>query len=105
LSVGHVGSTLDFRAVVTKKQRRKQLAQASAHRQATKRAQREHRRKLLQLAATLLVLVVALAGLAFWIATHGSDSSPDNGSAGTRIGDYHVSGAVLSPTASAEVDR
>jgi cytoskeletal protein RodZ len=105
LSAGDAGSTLDFRAVVTKKQRRKQLAHASAQRQATKHAHRERRRKLLQLAAIVLVVVIALTGLAIWIATHGPDSSPGNSSAGRQLGDYHVSGADHSPTASAEVDR
>ena len=59
--------------VVTKKQRRSRLAQASAERRNARLAARAARRRRLRILATALVVVVALAGLVWWIVTHDAD--------------------------------
>jgi ferric-dicitrate binding protein FerR (iron transport regulator) len=59
--------------VVTKKQRRSRLAQASAERRNARLAARAARRRRLRMMATALVVVVAVAGLVWWIVTHDED--------------------------------
>lgn len=83
-----VGSGPRLRAVVTKKQRRRQLARARARRQELRRARRESRRRVLRTVAVVVAVVVALAGLAVWIARH---DGPANGSSAV---DYHARSVV-----------
>jgi hypothetical protein len=59
--------------VVTKKQRRRQLAQASAQRRADRLAARATRRRRLRLVAATLVVLVAVSGLVAWIVVHDRD--------------------------------
>ena len=80
--------------MVTKKQRRSQLARARAQRRSESLARREARRRRIRTLAALLAVVVAVAGLALWIATHGDDAS----AATSAIVDYDSLSAVLSTT-------
>ena len=59
--------------MVTKKQRRRQLAQASAQRRANRLAARATRRRRLRLVAATLVVLVAVSGLVAWIVVHDRD--------------------------------
>ncbi len=59
--------------VVTKKQRRRQLAQASAQRRAGRQTARATRRRRFRLAAATLAVLVAVTSLLVWIVTRESD--------------------------------
>jgi hypothetical protein len=56
--------------VVTKKKRRSKLAQATAQRQAERRAIRAEHRRRINLAIVATLSVLAVAGLSTWIVTH-----------------------------------
>jgi ferric-dicitrate binding protein FerR (iron transport regulator) len=83
--------------VVTKKQRRKQLARASARRQQLRRVRRQSRRRLLQVVATILVIGLALAGLAVWIAEHSGSADA------AAAGGYHAGSVDRRPMPTTEV--
>jgi ferric-dicitrate binding protein FerR (iron transport regulator) len=80
--------------VVTKKQRRTQLARARAQRRTESRARRESRRRLVQSAAVLVAVLAALGALIFWIVTHDDDRSASLAS----VVDYDALPAVQSTT-------
>jgi hypothetical protein len=86
--------------VVTKKQRRRQLARASAQRKQLRRTARAARRRRIRTVTTAVVLVAALVALVAWIATHG-----DAGNTAGAVVDYDAVSANDSPTAIAEVTR
>lgn len=61
--------------MVTKKQRRTQLARARAQRRTQSVARRENRRRLIQTVAVVVAVLAALTALIFWIVTHDDDRS------------------------------
>ena len=81
--------------MVTKKQRRRQLAQARAQRRSQSLARREARRRRTRTIAAVLAAVIAVAGLVLWIVTH--DSDPAAAARGAVV-DYDALPAVLSTT-------
>ena len=81
--------------MVTKKQRRRQLAQARAQRRSQSLARREARRRRTRTIAAVLAAVIAVAGLVLWIVTH--DNDPAAAASGAVV-DYDALPAVLSPT-------
>ena len=92
--------TLDFPAVVSKKKRRRTLARAGVARQQARRAAREARRRRLRIVVTAVVVLVALIGLALWIAGH-RDTSNTVGA----VDDYDGVSRHDIPNAIAEVTR
>ncbi len=60
-------------AVVSKKKRRRRLAQAGAERRAARLAAREARRRRLRVLLTTLAVLVAVVGLVLWIVTRDAD--------------------------------
>jgi hypothetical protein len=60
--------------VVTKKQRRKQLARASAERRVVRRQRHQQLRRRTLIALAALGVILATAALAVWIALHDSDN-------------------------------
>jgi ferric-dicitrate binding protein FerR (iron transport regulator) len=80
--------------VVTKKQRRTQLARARAQRRSESIARREARRRRNRTIAALVAALVAVGALVLWIVTH------DGGSAAASAAtvDYDALPAVLSTT-------
>ena len=62
--------------VVTKTQRRRQLAPASAQRRAARLAARAARRRRMRFVAATLVVLVAVTGLVAWIVLHDRDREP-----------------------------
>jgi peptidyl-prolyl cis-trans isomerase B (cyclophilin B) len=87
--------------VVTKKQRRRQLARARAQRRSQSLVRREARRRRIRTIAAVVAVVVAVAGLVLWIATHDNDGAA--ASAGAAV-DYDALPAVFSTTPN-EVSR
>jgi hypothetical protein len=69
-------------AVVTKKQRRKQVARASALRRQDREHERAARRRLLQMVAVGLAVAAAVVALVFWIAVHDADSGATDAAPG-----------------------
>ena len=86
--------------MVTKKQRRRQLARASAQRKQVRRTAREARRRRVRVVATAVVAVAALVALVVWIATHDGASN-----AAGAVVDYDAVSVHDNPTAIAEVTR
>src|SRR3954451_6694108 len=87
-------SRLDSFAVTSKKHRGRQLARASANRQAIRRAEREARRRRNRWVTAVVVAVVLVGALAAWVVTH----PPSTGSAGAEaVVDYDAA-SVLHPT-------
>ena len=84
--------------MVTKKQRRRAIAHASVQRRTERLTARARRRRWLQIAATTLVVLVAVAGLVVWIVLHEDDGEA---TAATEVG-LTTSAAVLTPN---EVSR
>lgn len=80
--------------MVTKKQRRTQLARARAQRRSESLARRETRRRRTRTIATVVAVLVAIAGLVFWIVTHDDRSA----AAATAFVDYDALPAVPSTT-------
>ncbi len=80
--------------MVTKKQRRTQLARARAQRRSERLALREARRHRLRVIAAVLAVVVAVGVLVLWIVTHDSGAPAASGAAV----DYDALPAVLSTT-------
>ena len=62
--------------MVTKKSRRKQIAQASARRRSERLQRHDTRHRLLLLTGAALIAIIAVAALLSWIVMHGSDSDP-----------------------------
>jgi hypothetical protein len=63
--------------VVTKKQRRSQLARAAVERRVARRSARELRNRRLRLLAATLTAIIAVAGLVAWIVTYDGDGTND----------------------------
>jgi hypothetical protein len=82
---------LDFRAVVTKKRRRKELARARAQRRAVNRGRRDARRRRIRLAATAVLAGMLLIGLVVWILLHTAtaNAATGAGAAGSPQVHYH----------------
>jgi peptidyl-prolyl cis-trans isomerase B (cyclophilin B) len=80
--------------VVTKKQRRTQLARARAQRRSERLARREARRHRLRTIAAVAAVLVAVGALVLWIVTH-DDGTAAASSTGV---DYDALPAVLSTT-------
>lgn len=59
--------------VVTKKQRRRAIAHASAQRRAVRQAVRAARRRRLRIVVATLAVLVAVTGLVAWIVVHERD--------------------------------
>ena len=78
--------------MVSKKHRRRQLAQASAERRAARIAARTASRRRRQIALTTLAAVLVVAGLVLWIVTHDANS---DGTAAAGVG---ASAAAVVPT-------
>jgi hypothetical protein len=86
--------------VVTKKQRRAQLERARTQRRSVRLAAREARSRRIRLLLTIGAVVVALAALVFWIATHDGGAT-----AAARIGVDYDAGSVVLSTTPIEVSR
>jgi peptidyl-prolyl cis-trans isomerase B (cyclophilin B) len=80
--------------VVTKKQRRTQLARARAQRRSERLAVREARRHRLRTIAAVVAVLVAVGGLVLWIVIHDDGSA----AASSAAVDYDALPAVLSTT-------
>ncbi|MGZ5416997.1 MAG: hypothetical protein ACXWDI_07440 [Nocardioides sp.] len=81
--------------MVTKKQRRSQLARARAQRRSESIARREARRRRNHTVAAVAAVVIAVAGLVLWIATHDGEGSA---AAPVVFVDYDALPAVSSTT-------
>jgi uncharacterized membrane protein len=86
--------------VVTKKQRRAQLARARTQRRSERQAAREARNRRIRMLLTVVAVVVAVAALVFWITTHDGGAT-----AAARIGVDYDAGAVVLSTTPIEVAR
>jgi hypothetical protein len=86
--------------VVTKKQRRTQLARARTQRRSDRLAAREARSRRIRTLLVVLAAVVAVAALAAYILTHDGGAS-----AATRIGIDYDAGALVLSTTPIEVSR
>lgn len=80
--------------MVTKKQRRTQLARARAQRRNDRLALRETRRHRLRALTAVLAVVVAVGVLVLWIVTHDDGSAAASGAAV----DYDALPALVSTT-------
>ena len=60
--------------MVTNKQRRKQVAHASAQRRQERDLHRQSRRRAVRLIAAALAVAIAVVALAVWIVLHDADS-------------------------------
>ena len=95
--------------MVTKKQRRTQLARARAQRRSERAIRREARDRMVRTLAIVAAVVIAAAALAFWIVTHDGDSAAATATttataSGTVSVDYDALSAVMSTTPN-EVSR
>jgi hypothetical protein len=86
--------------VVTKKQRRTQLARARTQRRSDRLAAREARTRRIRTLVVVLVAVVAVVALAAYILTHDGGAS-----AAVRIGVDYDAGALVLSTTPIEVTR
>ena len=87
--------------MVTKKSRRKQIARASAQRQAERRQRHETHSRLLHLAGAALIVVLAVVALVSWIVMHDSDSV----AASTARVDYDAASVDRNQPLNIEVTR
>jgi uncharacterized membrane protein len=83
--------------VVSKKRRRRQIARASAQRRQQRRTLREMRRRRWQAVLTVVLVIVAVAGLAAWIYLDTRKNSTHAG-AGVLTGAHYA--GLASPGAS-----
>lgn len=82
-------AALDCVPVVTKKQRRRQLAHAGAERRQERRQRRQLRRRRIRAAVAAVLVAAAVAALAWWISTHpATGTSAATGAGGIGV-DYH----------------
>ena len=86
--------------MVTKKQRRAQLARARTQRRSVRLAARQARNRRIRTLAVLLAVAVAVVALVFWITTHDGGAT-----AATRIGVDYDAGSVVLSTTPIEVSR
>jgi hypothetical protein len=83
--------------VVTKKQRRSQLARARAQRRSERLSAREARQRRRRLVAVVVVAVLAVGALGWWIATHDGEVSASAASSAGHV-DYDALSAAPSTT-------
>ena len=87
--------------MVTKKQRRKQIAQANAQRRESRQLQHEARGRQIRLIATGLAVALAVVALVVWIVMH----DPDSDTTRAARGDYDAASVDRTQPLNIEVPR